>query len=223
MYDGKENSNTSELVTTVRDRAKRLMSNARSSHAWDHTLRVVKLSKLIAEKEEADEVVLEIAVLLHDIGRASQDASGGTICHAEEGAETAKKIIKDLPLSIDQKENIIHCIISHRFRGNKVPGTREAKILFDADKLDSIGAVGIARTYLFAGEVGASLHNKNIENIEQTKPYSQDDTGFREYSVKLKKVKDKMLTQEGIRLAESRHAFMEDFFNQFIEEHEGKR
>ena len=95
-------------------------------------------------------------------------------------------------------------------------------MLFDADKLDAIGAVGVARAYLFAGELGAMLHNPDVEP-EEVKPYSKDDTGFREYKVKLCKIKDRILTGEGKRMAEERHAFMEEFFKRFQEEYEGAR
>jgi uncharacterized protein len=94
-------------------------------------------------------------------------------------------------------------------------------VLFDADKLDAIGAVGIARAYLFAGEVGALLHNPDADP-EKVKPYSRDDTGYREYKVKLSQIKDRMLTGEGRRMAQERHAFMEAFFERFLKEHEGQ-
>ena len=82
-----------------------------------------------------------------------------------------------------------------------VPETTEAKILFDADKLDSIGAVGIGRAFLFAGEVGARLHNKD-RDLSPTKPYTKEDTAYREYMVKLRHSREKMLTKEGRRIAE---------------------
>ena len=116
----------------------------------------------------------------------------------------------------------MHCIQSHRFRGLHAPQTPEAKVLFDADKLDAIGAVDEARAYLFAGEVGARLHNPDAD-IKNTRPYSEDDTGFREYKVKLSKIKERILTHEGRKLAGERHRFMEDLFNRFFEEYEGKR
>ena len=95
-------------------------------------------------------------------------------------------------------------------------------MLFDADKLDAIGAVGVARAYLFAGEVGARLHNSGI-NVEEAKPYSKDDTGFREFKVKLCKIRDRIITKEGRKLANERHDFMEQFFKRFIKEYEGER
>ena len=146
--------------------------------------------------------------------------SKGSICHAEKGADMAREMLEKYPIPREKKENIIHCILTHRYRNSHVPETIEAKVLFDADKLDAIGAVGIARAYLFAGEVGAVLHNPHAIP-EQTKPYSKDDTGYREYRVKLSRIKDKMLTSEGKRMAQERHAFMEDFFERFLKEHEG--
>jgi uncharacterized protein len=100
--------------------------------------------------------------------------------------------------------------------------TPEAMVLFDADKLDAIGAVGVARAFLFAGEVGARLHNAEA-NLEDTEPYSVEDTGFREFKVKLSKIRNCMLTTEGRKLAEERHVTMVEFFKRFLEEYEGKR
>jgi uncharacterized protein len=126
-----------------------------------------------------------------------------------------------LPLDEQQKQNILHCISTHRFRGEKVPDTIEARVLFDADKLDSIGAIGVARAFLFAGEVGARLHNPDAR-IEKTRPYTADDTGYREYRIKLCRIKDRMLTATGRELAEYRHQFMQEFFQRFLLEYDGK-
>jgi uncharacterized protein len=166
--------------------------------------------------------VLRPAAYLHDIGRQAQDKMGGKVCHAREGAVMAEKMIACLPLSEAQKDNIVHCVRTHRFRGSQVPRTLEAKVLFDADKLDSIGAVGVARAFLFAGEVGAKLHNAS-QDIQNTLPYSVEDTGYREYKLKLCRIKDRIMTGEGKRLAKERHEFMDIFFKRFLEEYEGKR
>ena len=133
--------------------------DARGSHNWDHTIRVCRLCEHIGTKEGVDMDVLLTAAYLHDIGRSYQDDSNGSICHAQKGAQLAKPILGQLPLSGEQKNNVLHCIRSHRFRGDLRPETPEAKVLFDADKLDAIGAVGVARAFLFAGEVGARLHS----------------------------------------------------------------
>lgn len=195
-------------------------SNARGSHDWEHTQRVCNLCMHIGRVEGADLEALEIAAHLHDVGRSYEDESKGAVCHAEKGAETARRLLAEYPISDAQKANIIHCIRSHRFRGNHQPETLEARVLFDADKLDAIGAVGIGRAFLFAGEVGAKLHNPYIEP-EDTEPYSEEDTGYREYKLKLSRIKDRMLTAEGRRMAEERHAFMEMFFQRFTEEYKG--
>ena len=210
------------LINRIEKTAKGCLDTARGSHDWEHTLRVCRLCERLGPVEGADIDVLLIAAYLHDIGRGAQDASNGAVCHAEKGARMAEPIIQALPLSENQKQNILHCIKSHRFRGNHAPSTPEAKVLFDADKLDAIGAVGVARAYLFAGEVGARLHNPDAD-LENTKPYSEDDTGFREFRIKLCKIKDRVLTRAGRKLARERHDFMEVFFKRFIEEYEGKR
>jgi len=176
----------------------------------------------IGQVEGADMGVLEISAYLHDVGRSFQDESKGTICHAEKGAEIAAQLLDKYPISAQQKENILHCIRSHRFRGNDPPETLEAKTLFDADKLDSIGAIGIARAFQFAGEVGAKFHNPDVDP-EETQAYSEEDTGYREFKLKLSKIKDRMLTTEGRRLAEERHAFMEKYFERFFQEYEGEK
>ena len=200
--------------------AKECFSNFRGSHNWEHTCRVYNLCMHIGQKERADLEVLRIAAYLHDIGRHWQDKSKGTVCHAEKGADMARSFLERHEIPGDQEQNIIHCIRSHRFRGNLRPETLEAKVLFDADKLDAIGAIGIARAFQFAGEVGARFHNPDVKP-EDTAPYTEEDTGYREFKLKLTKIKDRMLTDEGRRLAEERHAFMEEFFERFLEEHEG--
>jgi uncharacterized protein len=202
--------------------AKQSFAAARGSHDWDHTERVYRLCMHIGRAEGADLEVLAVAAFLHDVGRSHQDESKGTICHAEKGAEIAKTLLVNYPLSEEKKQNIVHCIKSHRFRGNNAPETLEARSLFDADKLDSIGAIGIGRAFLFAGEVGAKLHNPEAD-LRNTRPYTEEDTGYREFKLKLSKIKDRMLTAEGKRLAEERHAFMEGFFERFQQEYEGNK
>jgi len=196
--------------------------DAPGSHDWDHTQRVLRLCTHIGRIEGSDMAVLSVAAYLHDVGRPYQEDSKGAICHAEKGSEMAQDLLKKYPMSDRQKANVIHCIRSHRFRGNHKPETLEAKVLFDADKLDAIGAIGIGRAYLFAGEVGARLHAPNLDP-EETEPYSENDTGYREFQVKLSRIKDRMLTQEGLRMAKERHDFMARFFERFLQEYEGHK
>jgi len=211
-----------DVIGYIRRTAQKMFTAASGSHDWEHTLRVYDLCRRIGAVEQADMEVLLVAAYLHDIGRCYQDRSNGAICHAAKGCQLAEPIVQDLALRDDQKTNILHCIRSHRFRGNHTPETREARVLFDADKLDAIGAVGVARAFLFAGEVGARLHNPDVR-AEDTQPYTEDDTGYREFRLKLRKIKNRILTGEGKRMAEERHRFMEEFFQRFLEEYEGKR
>jgi uncharacterized protein len=210
------------MLDTVERMAFTYFQGARGSHNWDHTLRVRRLCERIGDAEGVDMDVLLASAYLHDIARSHQDDSKGAVCHAEKGAQLAAPIVNKLPLTADQKDNILHCIRSHRFRGNLNPRTPEARVLFDADKLDAIGAIGVARAFLFAGEVGARLHTEDTD-IEATRPYTLDDTGYREFTVKLCKIKDRILTRAGQKLAIDRHLIMEEFFNRFREEYEGKR
>jgi len=210
------------MLDTVKILAHKHFQSARGSHKWDHTLRVCRLCERIGVAEGVDMDVLLAAAYLHDIGRSYQDESNGAVCHAEKGAQMAEPIVEKLALSEAQKNNILHCIRSHRFRDRHEPETPEAKVLFDADKLDAIGAVGVARAFLFAGEVGARLHSAEV-NIEEAEPYSADDTGYREFKVKLSKIRQRILTAEGRKLAEDRHVIMVEFFKRFLEEYEGRR
>ncbi|MGD9160871.1 MAG: HD domain-containing protein [Desulfobacteraceae bacterium] len=207
-------------IEYIKQIAKEMTSGSNGSHDWFHTKRVYDLCMKIGMAEGADLDVLGIAAHLHDIGRPFQDRSKGKICHAEKGAELAGEILTKFNLSAEDKNNIIHSIRTHRFRGKDIPETLEAKVLFDADKLDSIGAVGIGRAFLFAGEVGATLHNPDVAP-EESKSYTINDTCYREYRVKLVKVKDRILTSGGLRIAMERHRFMETFFKRFLLEYNG--
>ena len=211
---------TSILVDHIKLSAEQMFASARGSHAWEHTQRVFRLCRHIGAAEGADMDVLLMAACLHDIGRVYQDTSDGKVCHAEKGVELAHPVIDPLSMAKRRKTNILHCIHAHRFRKPPHPETIEARVLFDADKLDAIGAVGVARAYLFAGEIGARLHNPDVD-VKATRPYTSEDTGFREFKVKLSKIKTCMLTREGTRLAEKRHAFMAAFFERLQIEHRG--
>jgi uncharacterized protein len=212
---------TDQAIVHIQKIARSHFEDAKGSHAWDHTLRVVDLCRRIGPLEGADMVVLLSSAYLHDIGRTAQDRSNGSICHAVQGARMAQDVLAPLALPPACKENIIHCVRAHRFRDGHAPQSIEAKVLFDADKLDAIGAIGVARAYLFAGELGACLHNPGISAVDAV-PYSSNDTGYREYMVKLAFIKDRMLTEAGRVLAQGRHQFMVTFFERFLAEYEGK-
>ena len=195
-----------------------LLEEVTGSHARDHAERVWRLCEKIGAGEGADLEILELAAFLHDIGRGEEKASGGKVCHARAGAEKARGILEEQGCPPETVNRVTHCIATHRFRGeNSRPRTLEARVLFDADKLDALGAVGVGRAFLFAGEVGARLHNPEVD-LEKTRSYSREDTAYREFSVKLRKIRDRMLTETGKRMAEDRHAFMVSFFQRLNRE-----
>jgi uncharacterized protein len=208
------------LVDRVREESGAFFRGARGSHDWDHTERVYRLCQKIGRKEGADPGVLALAALLHDIGRAEEDRAHGRICHARAGAIKAQAILKRLGCDRATIAAVTRCIATHRFRRGGAPRSIEARVLYDADKLDSIGAVGVGRAFLFAGEVGARLHDPSID-VRKTRPYTKDDTAYREYLVKLSRVKERMTTREGRRLASDRHRYMAGFFARLNKETAG--
>ena len=187
------------------------------SHGPDHTERVFTLSLAMGKQLGADLLVVGAAALLHDIGRKEESRSKGKVCHAEKGADLARGILVGLGIDDARVEHICHCIRSHRYRKGSPPSSLEARILFDADKLDSIGAIGIGRAFLFAGQMGAKLHNPEL-SPDESEPYSTEDTAYREFQVKMSRVKEQMLTKPGRELARKRHDFMEIFFAQLHHE-----
>lgn len=190
------------------------------SHGPDHSERVLNIALTIGRQMKARLAIITPAALLHDIGRKEESLSRGRICHAQRGAELAATLLRELGYGEDELVAICHCIRTHRFRNAHQPESLEAKILFDADKLDSIGAIGIGRAFLFAGQIGARLHNPDLDPIS-TIPYSLEDTAYCEFRVKMSKVRHQMLTPVGLQLAEQRHTFMEMFFDQLTREIDG--
>lgn len=216
----------SERIRKVREDARTFFKDTPPSHDWSHVKRVYDLSMEIGKKEGADLEILQLAAYLHDVARRKEDESRGKVDHASEGTKIARKILKKHGYSEKQVRKVLHCIQSHRFRKSKTPKSKEAKVLFDADKLDSIGAIGVARDFAFAGEIGARLYDEDIlfkAEVGKTEIYSKSDTAYREFLVKLRKIKEKMLTKTGKEIAEERDAFMRTFFQRLKKEIKGER
>jgi uncharacterized protein len=211
---------TMDFFEELRSETRRHFQGAKGSHDWEHTERVLALAEHLARAEGADLGIVRLAALLHDLGRAEEDQSNGQLDHALRGADLARSLLRSRGRGEGEIERVAHCIETHRFRKARAPQTLEAKVVFDADKLDAIGAVGIGRAFLFAGEVGAKLHNPAAD-LAQTRPYTEEDTAYREYQVKLRLVRDRILTATGRRLAQARHEFMEAFFQRLDQEVKG--
>ena len=159
----------SKEMTLIRQFARRKLAANRCGHDFDHTLRVFKNALRLAEKCGGNLQIISVSAMLHDVGRAEETRTRGAVCHAEYGAEIAREYLKKRNFDEDFINSVTHCIERHRFRKGLAPETLEAKILFDADKIDSIGPVGIGRAFLFAGNAGARLHNsaKQALNAEE--------------------------------------------------------
>jgi uncharacterized protein len=215
-----------KIKENIKKEAKTFFEGCTACHDWTHVERVTILALKIGKKEKANLDVLEIASLLHDIGRKEEMENKGCFCHAEKGAELAEEILRKYKLDEEIIENVLHCIITHRYRNEHKPKTIEAKVLFDADKLDSIGAVGIARDFLFAGYIKHGvLYSGNEKKLAKTNKdyaYTDEDTALLEYEIKLKKIKNKILTKTGKEFAKERDNFMKQFFKRFWKEVEGK-
>lgn len=202
---------------------KKYFVNARGSHDFDHVERVLKMALHIGKKEGANLEILKLAAILHDVKRKDADKGKGKTDHAISGAEVASEILRKYKYDEKTISAVHHCIAAHRFRNDIKPKTIEAKVLFDADKLDSIGAIGVGRAFLFAGELKAKLHNSGMsdEEILTTKEFGKEDTAYREFLIKLRYIKSRMQTKEGRRLAKERHSFMLEFFKRMKKESGG--
>lgn len=183
------------------------------SHDFSHIERVYRLAMKIGKAEQADLKILGVATLFHDIARDEETASGGAICHAAASAERTRGILQGQQFDPGTIEAICDCIATHRFRDSNPPRTLEGKCLFDADKLDSLGAVGVARAYLWLGERGGTVYVPAEEwlktDFASNRP--EDDSLQREWHIKLRYIKDQLYTQTARALAERRQQTMAEF------------
>ncbi|MDO8842614.1 MAG: HD domain-containing protein [Methanocalculus sp.] len=169
------------------------------SHGFDHTARVTRLSEMMGNNEGADMKILIPAALFHDIARSLELETG--LPHEEQGAEMAEVYLRSIGYPGDRINSITHAIRAHRYSSGIAPETLEAEILSDADKLDAMGAVGIARTFMQAGEDGTGIVG-----------------AVAHFHKKLLKLKDRMYTETATEMAEERHVFLVDFLDELERE-----
>ncbi|MEN8097701.1 MAG: HD domain-containing protein [Chloroflexota bacterium] len=190
-----------------------------SSHSFDHVLRVTSLAIRIAEQEGADTEIVRLAALLHDIAAQSHREN-----HQLEGSLQAKQILAKGGYDPKTIQAVQHCIESHRFRKpeNK-PQTLEAKCLYDADKLDAIGAIGVARVFAFGGKHNQPLWGEVSKSYLEGKDTGESHSANHEYQVKLKKIRDRLLTDTGKQIAADRHNYMTSFVERLNQEISGAK
>ncbi len=174
------------------------------THGFSHVERVFNLCMYIGRKEGADLEVLALAALLHDVARPLE-SSGKVDDHAIEGAKIARRYLTGLDYPSDKVEAVAHAIEAHRFSGTIEPKTLEAKILSDADKLDAMGAVGVARVFMYAGE-----HGRDIE------------ASIRHFEEKILRLKDMMYTKTAKEMALGRHEYTLQFIERLRAEMRGE-
>ena len=205
------------ILNSVLEFMKASMNDA--AHDILHVYRVVNQAMIIAEKYEndVDNDVLLVACLLHDIGRKAQ-FENPAVCHAQVGADMAYKFLYSLGLKEDYCNKVHHCIKSHRYRTDNEPESIEAKILFDSDKLDITGALGISRTLLYKGQVNEPLYVLDDNHVIYTTEATQPESFIKEYHFKLSKVYDKFYTKEAFSIAQKRKKLTESFYEELIRE-----
>lgn len=189
-----------------------------SAHDKEHIYRVLYNALEIAKSEDGvDCDVLIAACLLHDIGRKEQFADPA-LCHALVGGEKGYRFLVANGFDEEFSGKVRHCIQTHRFRKTMQPESIEAKILFDADKLDVTGALGIARTLMYKGNVAEPIYN--VLPGGEISDGTQDTASsfFREYKFKLEKLYDKFYTDKGAELAQERRAIAQAFYESLYRE-----
>ena len=183
-----------------------------SAHDKEHIYRVLHHAMIIAKTEEnVNYDVLIAACLLHDIGRREQ-YENPELCHAMVGGEKAYRFLKENSFDESFALHVRQCIQSHRYRQNNPPKSLEAKILFDADKLDAVGAMGIARTLLYQGIVGDPLYTYLPDGSISNGAGTDTPSFFREYKYKLEKLYDHFYTESASKMAQDRRRIAADFY-----------
>ncbi|MBT3828142.1 HD domain-containing protein [bacterium] len=203
---------------------KETLAGAEGGHDWWHIYRVWKLSKHIAATESVNKFIIELGALLHDIADSKFHDGDEKV-----GPAKARAFLNSLDVEktvIEHVENIIANISFGGGNHDQKFRSPELDVVQDADRLDSIGAIGIARTFNYGGYKGHELYNPNIKpNLNMTKKEYKSSKAptLNHFYEKLLLLKDRMNTQTGLKMAEYRHTFIEQFLNEFHQEWDGKR
>lgn len=192
-----------------------------SAHDRFHIYRVLYAALDIAETEEnVDMDILITACLLHDIGREQQFLDL-ELCHAQIGGEMAFEYLMENDWPRDRARHVGDCILSHRYRRDSRPESIEAKILFDADKLDSTGATGIARTLTYSGQISEPLYIFENGQVLTEGGGGEVSSFFQEYNYKLKNIYGVFYTARAKEIARERQASAVEFYENLYQEING--
>lgn len=216
--------NTNTLIDKTILFVKATLAQAEGGHDWFHIERVYKNALLIAESEKCDVEIVQLGALLHDIADSKFHNGDESI-----GPKTARTFLEAEKVEPTIIDHVIAIIENISFKGGKVErqfSSIELDIVQDADRLDAIGAIGIARTFNYGGFKNRALYNPEIApNLTMTKDEYKNNEAptINHFYEKLLLLKDKMNTQTGKQIAQDRHRYMEDFLEQFYAEWEGKK
>lgn len=216
--------NTNTLIDKTIFFVKATLAQAEGGHDWFHIERVYKNALLIAESEKCDAEIVQLGALLHDIADSKFHNGDESI-----GPKTARAFLESEKVEPTIIDHVIAIIENISFKGGKVErqfSSIELDIVQDADRLDAIGAIGIARTFNYGGFKNRALYNPEIApNLNMTKDEYKNNEAptINHFYEKLLLLKDKMNTQTGKQIAHDRHRYMEDFLEQFYAEWEGRK
>jgi len=211
--------NRKSIVEETEKFVKKVLSDAEGGHDWWHIHRVRNLSLKIAKEEDVDELVVELAALLHDI--ADPKFHDGD---EEIGPKMAKSFLNSIKVEkhiVSHIENIIRNISFKNSFEELNFNSKELMVVQDADRLDAIGAIGIARTFNYGGHVGTEIYNPEIKPVKfKTKEEYKKTKAptINHFYEKLLLLKDKMNTKTALKMAEDRHNFMLQFLDKFYKE-----
>ena len=192
-------------------------------HGFGHIERVYRLCEQIGQAEGADLEILLTAALLHD-AQGSHPDEGARNDHHLRSAKFAGKLLAEMGWEESRIHAVQECIIAHRYRKEDVPKSLEAKVLFDADKLDVVGAIGVVRALAYAFQVNVpAFHEPSrifLDSCE--KEEGEPHSAYHEYLFKLKKISSILLTPTARKIAESRQKFLNAFFEELAAEMRGQ-
>jgi uncharacterized protein len=211
-----------ETIKKTEGFVRSVLENEATGHDWYHIERVWKNALLIQQKEGAGNLfVIEMAALLHDIPDEKLNIS------EEAGWRKLNEYINSLGLPVTAVSHILDCIESVSFKGGRETNLKsiEAKIVQDADRLDAIGAIGVARTFAFGGKKGQPLYDPEIDvrtQMTNEEYRTGKSSSIHHFYEKLLKLKELMNTDAARQIAEQRHEFMDNFLKQFYREWNGQ-
>jgi uncharacterized protein len=212
------------IIQKTIDFVKTSLSDAEGGHDWWHVYRVWKTAQHIAQYEKVDTFIVELGALLHDI--ADSKFHGG---NEEIGPLRARKFLQTIQVEEEVIAHIEAIISNISFKGGKLPQqfrSPELDVIQDADRLDALGAIGIARTFNYGGHKGRAIYNPEIKpnlNLTKEEYKNSDAPTLNHFYEKLLLLKDRMNTATGRKMAEDRHAFMLNYLDQFYKEWDGEK